>query len=91
MKILVRDFFHEFYRRSRKIFRKSKKWLSSHIGGPRAVQKNIVIIYFRAIYHDDQLTSRSGGATTDDVAACFWDLPTFALIACNLIESVNGV
>ena len=40
-----------------------------------------MIIYFRAIYHDDQLTSRSGGATTDDVAACFWDLPTIALHA----------
>ena len=38
-----------------------------------------MIIHFRAIYHDDQITSRSGGATTDDVAACFWDLPTIAL------------
>ena len=65
--------------RSRKILRKSKKWLSSHIGGPRAVQKNIGSAYFRAIYHGDQLNSRSGGATTDDVAACFWDPPFTAL------------
>ena len=60
--------------------RKSKKWHSSNIGGPRAVQKNIGSAYFRAIYHDDQFTSRSGGATTDDVAACFSGLPTIAMI-----------
>ena len=71
--------FHEFDRRSRKYFENQKSGLSSHIGGPRAVQKNIMIIYFRAIYHVDQLTSLPGGATTDDVAACFWDLIFAAL------------